>query len=344
MKSHKELDFKLKSFKLVYDVNEHFHDEFVWRLNKVAKRGVCELTVLNMVDVDEALVRMPLSLYSCATLVNLTLYCVVFDHPESKSVSLPCVKSMYLEGVKFDGDSVLETLISSCPVLEDLTVITHPNDYFEVVRVRSQSLKSFRLESQLLECDDPDVGFECDDDPDVEIDAPYLEYMSIRDYQLRSFIIHSIGPSAEVNIDVVFDFEYDDPVEITKIHNFLIAISTFHKVTISARTLAVIHSYSEVEPLPPFSNLSRLDASLVESSWEVLPAFLGCCMNLHSLVVELDHLPEIEEIRLSPVPQCVLSSINSLQLKTPSTPSKMKLATYFWKNCTALKKMHLSGR
>jgi len=46
-----------------------------------------------------------------------------------------------------------------------------------------------------------------------------------------------------------------------------------------------IHDYSKVGPLPPFSNLFGLDASLVESSWEVLPAFLSCCMNLDSLVI-----------------------------------------------------------
>nr|CCD74520.1 F-box family protein [Arabidopsis halleri subsp. halleri] len=312
MESHKELGLKLKRFNLFYAVTEHFHEVFVWRLNKVVKRGVCDLTIQNMVDVDEALVRMPLSLYSCATLVNLILYCVVFDHPGSKSVSLPSVKKMYFEGVKFDGHSVLETLISSCPVLEELTVIPHPEDYLEVISVRSQSLESFRLESKRFECDNPNV----------EIDAPSLEFMSICDNKPETLKIHRIGPFAEVTVDVEFDVEYDDPSEITK----------------------SIDEYSKVEPLPPFSNLFRLDASLVESSWEVLPSFLGCCMNLDSLVLELDRVPEMEEIKLSPVPQCVLSSLDFLQLKTPSTPSKMKLATYFRKNCTALTKMLLSGR
>ncbi|EFH62903.1 hypothetical protein ARALYDRAFT_893551 [Arabidopsis lyrata subsp. lyrata] len=75
----------------------------------------------------------------------------------------------------------------------------------------------------------------------------------------------------------------------------------------------VIYGYSKVEPLPPCSNLYSLDASLVESSWDVLPAFHGCsCMNLHLLVLELDHLPEIDGIKLSLVPQCILSSMDFL--------------------------------
>jgi len=304
MESHEELGLKLKSFNMFYDANEHFYKPFLRRLNKVVRRGVCDLNIQNMVDVDVALVRMPPSLYSCSTLVNLILYCVVFDHPRSKSVSLPSVKKMYFEGVKFDGDSVLETLISCCPVLEELTVIPHPEDYLEVIRIRSQSLESFRLESKRFDCDNPKV----------EIDSPSLEFMSICDKKPESLKIHRIGPFAEVTVDVEFDVEDDDPLEITKIRKFLVGLSTFHELTISARTLEVhmigglnitvslynfvygvdllffgytqsIHDYSKVGPLPPFSNLFRLDASLVESSWEVLPVFLSCCMNLDSLVI-----------------------------------------------------------
>lgn len=76
---------------------------------------------------------------------------------------------------------------------------------------------------------------ECED-PDVEIDAPKLEYMSITDYQSESFIIHNVSPCAKVNIDLVFDVEEDDD---SMIHDFLTAISTVRELTISTRTLQV---------------------------------------------------------------------------------------------------------
>lgn len=234
--SYMELNKNLKRFKLIYNPIEHSHSDFVSRIDDVVESEVRHLTLLNKVDGEEDLVRMPLSLYTCATFLNLTLFCVVLDFPESVMVSLPCVETMHLEAVKFDGDSVLETLISSCSVLNDLIIITHPGDLLQVVCVRSQSLKCFKLESMRAE-------FEECGDPSVEIDAPKLKFMSITGYQYESFIIHCIDPSAKVNIHVIFDVDYDDPLERAVIGDFLTTISTVREMKISAQTLEVLMNH-----------------------------------------------------------------------------------------------------
>ncbi|CAA7055076.1 unnamed protein product [Microthlaspi erraticum] len=330
----------VKSFKLIYDAIEHDQDEFESRIDAVVKRGVCDLTIMNHRSVDEGFVIMPMSLYSCATLVNLTLFCVLFEAPKSKLVSLPCVKTMHLEAVRFDGSEILKTLISSCLLLEELTIVTVANLAYDggseeewgIACVCSQSLKSFKLESTTH--------------GDIQIDAPRLEYLSIRDYHCESLAIHSIGPYAKVNLDVKLNVELDDPLERSMICDFLSVMSTVREMIISAPTLELIRGYSEFGPLPQFTNLSHLEVSFPKTTWEFLPSFLGCCPNLKSLVLEYDSLSETDEMNFFHVPQCFQSSLEFVELKTPvtlmETPTKMKLPTYFLRNCSVLKKLVVS--
>lgn len=169
----------LNRFKLFYSYEDIGDDDrFLesW-IDALVRRSVRHLDF--QVDSDEnELVWMPLSLYSCSTLVSLSLYHVALSYLEPEFVvSLPCLKFMHLDRVRYDksikrDESNLETLITSCPVLEKLTIIRDSFELLEIIYVRSKSLKSFALVAE-----DSEVGLL--EDHIVEIDAPKLERMSL---------------------------------------------------------------------------------------------------------------------------------------------------------------------
>ncbi|CAA7058198.1 unnamed protein product [Microthlaspi erraticum] len=349
--SDEKLDLKRLKLVCSFEDFEEFQSDddslFESWIDDVVRRGIRHLHVEIMSD-DNELLCMPLSLYSCRTLVNLTLYHVILGYLEPGSVvSLPCLKTMHLEMVRCDGSLILQMLIPSCPVLEKLSIIRDPYDLSDLTCVRSQSLKILTLEIKRFED-------EVIDDHAVEIDAPGLEHMSLRDHLSKSFVLR-IGPSAVVKVDVSFDMErgylldldedHDDgSSERTVVGNFLTALSEVSGMDVSYATLKVIDDYSKLEPLPQFSNLSWLHASFHGSSLEFLPTFLGCCPSLHSLVLEFDSFIEIKPSQLSYVPQCFASSLKFVKLHTQFTrwtASRMTLATYFLEHCAVLKELVL---
>ncbi|KAF8055057.1 hypothetical protein N665_1304s0010 [Sinapis alba] len=280
----------------------------------------------------------PLTLSVCEALVCLKLHFVKLN-VEFVSLSLPCLKIMFLEDVVLPSDAAAEALISSSPVLEVLKICLSKDDVVVALRVCSPSLKSFTLKRVQRRFYVRGHS--------VVIDAPKLEYLSLMDYyQFRSFKIISMADFVKVDIDVVFVLMTDSLSEKTIIDNLLSNFSGVKDMTMSWRTLQFINSSHQTNPLPKFHGLTCFRATMcLNASPELLPVVLESCPNLKHLTLELVIYPFAVMTRLSTVklPPCLVSSLESVEMESPVTEvaTELRLARYFMKNSTTLKKLVL---
>ncbi|XP_056857385.1 F-box/FBD/LRR-repeat protein At5g18770-like, partial [Raphanus sativus] len=285
-----------------------------------------------------------LTLSACEALVCLKLHFVCLN--EFVSLSLPCLKIMFLEDVILPSDAAAEALISCSPVLEVLKICLSKYDSVVALRVRSLSLKSFALRRVEPLCArgrsvvEPFYVRGCS----VVIDTPKLECLSLMDYyHFKSFKIISVAESFKVDIGVEFDLMSDYLSETKIICNLVKNLSCVKDMTLSWKTLEFIYIY----PIPKLHDLTRLRATMcLNSSSNLLPTVLESCPNLKHLILELViDSPYARSSRLStvPLPRCLVSSLESVEMESPVTEiaTELRLARYFMKKSKTLKKLVL---
>lgn len=227
--------------KLYIGYNKVYGDSYLtsW-IDALVKRKIQHLDV--RYDSKPENCEMPLSLYTCKTLVYLKLFQASFRDAElskltiAGSVSLPCLKTMHLELICYPNEATFEGLVSSCPVLEELTVVGCETVGATVFRVSSRSLTKLRINLQFRWYK---VGSQ------VVIDAPLLGFLSIRDNLSESFIVKNIHPNAKLDIWLAFglgEWEFEEAHVLTKtsmIREFLPGISGIKEMIICWDTFKV---------------------------------------------------------------------------------------------------------
>ncbi|KAG7556122.1 FBD domain [Arabidopsis suecica] len=258
--------------------------------------------------------------------------------------------SLRLEENVYADDASLESFISSCPVLEDLSILRMVEDNIKVLRVHSLTLTSLDIDFYFGENDDMVDDFDTKHS-EVLIDAPRLKYLKFQDDLSESKVITNSGSLAKVNIVYVFN-ENDcaDVVDLPRrnmVRNFLISISGVRDMKISGHFVEFLYCNMDFDPLPQFRNLSRLKAKFSLYFVEILPTLLESCPNLKSLVLVLEFDPSKEDVQIkfSSVPRCLVSSLESVEIKYfNGKPAKMEVARYFLENSGVLQKLVLHLR
>ncbi|CAN6933636.1 unnamed protein product [Brassica oleracea] len=313
---------RLQKFKITYngrDVCHHGSSEFI---AGVINRGVQQL------DVGSSTLKRPLTndlvpvnSYKSNTLVSLKLANVGMQNPPEFGVSLPCLKTVHLEDITTKDPLIVEKLISGCPVLEDLTVFRAFDDNVPVLRVRSLSLKRFCVKfSRARTIHGKEYA--------VEVDAPGLKYLNFRDNLSDKVVVKNMSSLFKIDIDTQFSFGISTTItgqmKQAIICDFLKGVSGVRHMIISQPTLEILYAWMNNGAFTKFRNLTRLEASFCTVLLQRLPHFLEGCPKLKHLTLYLLYLKDLEpeNLELTVVPQCLLCTLECVEVKEVATVEK----------------------
>ncbi|XP_010474231.1 PREDICTED: putative FBD-associated F-box protein At5g53635 [Camelina sativa] len=190
---------------------------------------------------------LPISLYTCETLVSLKL-CLV-KLPKSEFVSLPCLKTMHLTSVWNHNDENIERLVSSCPVLEELEIKGRVLYDATVIRVLSRALKKISIESMF---------YLSDSGSGIVIDAPQLHFLNIGDNLPESIMITNMDSNAKLVLRIPSWCEASNlSSQRNRLHSFLPQISNVKDMSIHQETLQVSYDDSAEGIMNHFSFLPQ---------------------------------------------------------------------------------------
>ncbi|XP_010476775.1 PREDICTED: putative FBD-associated F-box protein At5g56560 [Camelina sativa] len=242
---------------------------------------------------------------------------------------LPSVKTLHLLSVKFPSDESVESLLSSCPVLENLVVNKKEDDNVVIFNISVPTLRSLTINnSEGVRTNNAEIhGF--------VIKAPSLVYLNIKD-TFSNFIMFEYMPEViKANIEVVCD----------QSEKFIGSLTSIQHLSLCSRTSKIPYHRGSF-----FFYLEHLELRTSYAGWwNLLYHILEDAPRLKSLKLDKSkHTSscDIGKITLSKVvPKCSLTHLEILEWRSyKGTNQEMNVAKYILKNATCLKKATFSTR
>ncbi|WZY81867.1 hypothetical protein YC2023_028251 [Brassica napus] len=278
-------------------------------LREVEVSHGCNNKVLNM---------LPSSLYTCKSLVSVKLNGrrLLVDVP--RMVSLPFLKTLLLQDVKYKNEDSLQRLLSNCPVLEDLLVEGCKGDNMVKFIVIVPSLQ--RLTVNILE-----------DLDEFVMDTPSLKYFKLDYYNYKDHhcLIERMPKLEEAYVELSFNHVYID--------RFIGSITSVKRLT-----LCIDDVYGDGFVFDQLEHLQLCTCDEQHTSVAVIIRLLKDSPNLR--VLDLFKMEYHNPIGLytwnqpSTVPECILSSLQTFKCSGYlGRPGERDLVIYILKNANNLK-------
>ncbi|KAK0584509.1 hypothetical protein LWI29_014330 [Acer saccharum] len=299
------------------------------------------------VDIDREgvwLVRLPQSILTCSSLVELTMLSdCIFDIPESSVVCFPNLKIIFMSIRSPDGN-LMKKLFRNCPALEDLSIHgSNLNNKDELTfDIDVPTLKMFRIWLGM----DYYVSKH-----KFVITARDLECLHIKDYTSSNFLVND-SPFLDVaSLDVhemPGAIDEMDEVEVNRAMELLRGINCTKSLSLTAYTMEFL-SLAIKDDMPTFPNLIDLELGIKASfGWKLLPHFLASSPNLESLTLEMNHgvecaLQDFLRFESKSVPSCLRLHLKVIEITDMrGICGELKVIKYLLKNSEVLEKLEVN--
>ncbi|GFQ03734.1 fbd-associated F-box protein at3g52670 [Phtheirospermum japonicum] len=315
----------MNNFRLSYSMHCTEYQVETW-VNIAIERNVQNLDI----SVSWYQFMLPQRLFTCNTLVHLSLqYCRTIPITGTAAY-LPALKKLHLDRVTYESDESLPHLLSCCPVLEELFIWRIGSDMI-FCHISSPTLnRLFMFHSSFWET--RNKGYR------LKLDTPALKYLKLEDYDNVSAGVLTSLVEANTEAYVTFNSE----ITLAYSRSVLEFVSRLYNVKclyITSFGLEVPDSEFSAWTIK-FDNLTELE---LETDCHFISRFIENADNLEVLNIDLSNNDISCWMEPKQVPACLASHLQIVIISYFGCikEQEFNLVRYFLRNAKVLKRMEI---
>ncbi|KAG7633249.1 F-box-like domain superfamily [Arabidopsis suecica] len=242
-----------------------------WICNAL-ERGVSELHLC-----INSQFELPYKFFTSTTLVMLSLGRGIDCPRIPPDTSLPVLKILFLDSIRFKDDKFSDVFLAACPVLEELTI--HDMNYPYVISSKSIKKLSLTIDNSYYNC------LIHNHSSILRLDTPNVVDLYYSDLPRRKAPHCHLDSLAKVTLDLHYlRYGYQKVQNYANVKNIISEICNVKTLHLTSSAVEVI-SVCRKDGLPVFNNLVELMFSSRKRHRKVLPLLLERSPNLETLIL-----------------------------------------------------------
>ncbi|KAI3955276.1 hypothetical protein MKW98_020909 [Papaver atlanticum] len=338
-----------------FPINNGVRRSFARWIDAVVERNVQEVTLEIRHSYSKMTYEIPPGLVNCKSLKKLTLR--VEDLAEfilPKSMSLPQLKFMCLDGFLVSNEESAKNLFSCCPLLETLNIVDCyiQTDNRGNFTVESLSLKHFaythRHNNYRRHHLRPTI---------IKLSAPNLTSITCESYLTQEYDLQNCSDLSDINLNILYNKEFEKrhlPKEekeeyAKRILKLLVSVKKVKRLDLSSGFLEVLWRVTDLYncQLPILCNLQslRLETRFTRGSMHAIAYLLKISPNISTFIVKSNSADVGDDWEVGFSLSGMVSNLNVVRIENVhGCDAELKILSYLLKNAKGLKKVVLYFR